>query len=413
MMKTKGGNAMKRWIMHVDMDAFFASVEQRDFPEYRGKPVIIGGKSRRGVVATASYEARKYGVHSAMPVMQARELCPEGIFLPPRFDAYREASEQIHEIMLHYASAYEPISLDEAFLDISGMGIHYPTVGAVGRAIKKEIADKVRLTASVGIAPNKFLAKMASDMNKPDGLCIIPYGKEAQILRPLPVRRLWGVGEVTEKKLIRARFLTIGDIQDAPESRLTALLGSQGSALKRLAFGQDDRPVQARREIKSIGDESTYDEDLIDPDRIDREIAIHSDIVAQRLRKHRRMARTVSLKIRFASFTTVTRAVTLPESTSLQKEIYDAARALLRKIPRKEGIRLIGVACSNLGPEVSMASLFSRDREKKLAAERTIDEIQQKFGKEALRKGFWLTEEEATGKKSRKDSDDAETAKGL
>lgn len=382
---------MKRWIMHVDMDAFFASVEQRDHPEYRGKPVIVGGKSKRGVVATASYEARKFGVRSAMPVGQARELCPEGIFVTPRFDAYREASDRIHEIMLHYSDAYEPISLDEAFLDISGMGIRYPTLGALGRAIKEEIREKVHLVASVGIAPNKFLAKMASDMDKPDGLCIIPYGREAQILAPLPVRRLWGVGAVTEKKLLRAGFRTIADVQNAPEPYLTALLGSQGSVLKRLSLGLDDRPVEAAREIKSIGDESTYDTDLTDAETIDREIAVHSDIVAQRLRKHKKMARTVSLKIRFASFETLTRSVTLPEATSLQEEIYEAAKQLLRKIPRREGIRLIGVTCSHLGPEVSMTSLFSHDREKKLAAERAIDEIQQRFGKNALQKGFWLT----------------------
>ncbi len=215
---------MRRWIMHVDMDAFFASVEQRDFPELRGKPVIVGGKSRRGVVATASYEARRFGVHSAMPITKARELCPHGVFVVPRFDAYREASEEIHEIMLHYADAYEPISLDEAFLDISGMGSQYPTLGAIGRAIKKEIYEKVHLVASVGIGPNKFLAKMASDMEKPDGLTIIPYGKEKEILAPLPVRRLWGVGEVTEKKLLAAGYRLIKDIQDADPRRLKDLL---------------------------------------------------------------------------------------------------------------------------------------------------------------------------------------------
>ena len=169
---------MRRWIMHVDMDAFFASVEQRDDPALQGKPVIVCGKSRRSVVATASYEARSFGVHSAMPLSQAKRLCPHGCFVAPHFEAYREASDAIHQVMLHYADAYEPISLDEAFLDISGMGSQYPTLGSIGRAIKEEIRCAVHLTASVGIAPNKFLAKMASDMNKPDGLCIIPYGRE-------------------------------------------------------------------------------------------------------------------------------------------------------------------------------------------------------------------------------------------
>ena len=381
---------MRRWIMHVDMDAFFASVEQRDFPHLRGKPVIVGGKSRRGVVATASYEARRFGVHSAMPITKARELCPHGVFVVPRFDAYREASEEIHEIMLHYADAYEPISLDEAFLDISGMGSQYPTLGAIGRSIKKEIREKVHLVASVGIGPNKFLAKMASDMEKPDGLTIIPYGKEKEILAPLPVRRLWGVGEVTEKKLLAAGYRTIGDIQATAPGRLKDLLGNQGAFLKQLAFGIDTRPIEAERQVKSIGDESTYDEDLTDKKQIEKEIAMHSDIVARRLRKHDLFARTISLKIRFASFKTVMRSLSLEEGTNLQEDIDRAALALLSRIPLYEGIRLIGVTASNLGPPISMGSLFSEESEKRARAAKAMDEIQAKFGKKALQKGFWI-----------------------
>ncbi len=376
--------------MHVDMDAFFASVEQRDFPELRGKPVIVGGKSRRGVVATASYEARRFGVHSAMPITKARELCPHGVFVVPRFDAYREASEEIHEIMLHYADAYEPISLDEAFLDISGMGSQYPTLGAIGRAIKKEIREKVHLVASVGIGPNKFLAKMASDMEKPDGLTIIPYGKEKEILAPLPVRRLWGVGEVTEKKLLAAGYRLIKDIQDADPRRLKDLLGNQGAFLQELAFGIDRRPIEADRQVKSIGDESTYDEDLTDRKAIEKEIAIHADIVAQRLRKHDLFARTISLKVRFASFKTVMRSLSLEEGTNLQEDIDRAALTLLSRIPVYEGIRLLGVTASNLGPPISMGSLFSEESEKRARAAKAMDEIQAKFGKKALQKGFWV-----------------------
>ncbi len=381
---------MRRWIMHVDMDAFFASVEQRDFPELRGKPVIVGGKSRRGVVATASYEARRFGVHSAMPITKARELCPHGVFVVPRFEAYREASEEIHEIMLHYADAYEPISLDEAFLDISGMGSQYPTLGAIGRAIKKEIREKVHLVASVGIGPNKFLAKMASDMEKPDGLTIIPYDKEKEILAPLPVRRLWGVGEVTEKKLLAAGYRLIKDIQDADPRRLKDLLGNQGAFLQELAFGIDRRPIEADRQVKSIGDESTYDEDLTDRKAIEKEIAIHADIVAQRLRKHNLFARTISLKVRFASFKTVMRSLSLEEGTNLQEDIDRAARTLLSRIPVYEGIRLLGVTASNLGPPISMGSLFSEESEKRARAAKAMDEIQAKFGKKALQKGFWV-----------------------
>lgn len=381
---------MRRWIMHVDMDAFFASVEQRDDPALQGKPVIVCGKSRRSVVATASYEARAYGVHSAMPLSQAKRLCPHGCFVAPRFEAYREASDAIHQVMLHYADAYEPISLDEAFLDISGMGSQYPTLGSIGRAIKEEIRSAVHLTASVGIAPNKFLAKMASDMNKPDGLCIIPYGREREVLAPLPVRRLWGVGSVTEKKLLAAGFRTIANIQEAAQEKLSALLGNQGPLLKALSLGIDERPIISSRQVKSIGDESTYEYDLTDRPTIDREIAIHSDIVAQRLRRHDLAARTISLKIRFASFKTIMRSLSLEEGTNLQETIDSACQTLLSRIPLTEGIRLIGVTASNLGAPLSIPSLFSDKEEKRARAAKAMDSIQQKYGRKALRKGFWL-----------------------
>lgn len=381
---------MRRWIMHVDMDAFFASVEQRDDPALQGKPVIVCGKSRRSVVATASYEARAFGVHSAMPLSQAKRLCPHGCFVAPRFEAYREASDAIHQVMLHYADAYEPISLDEAFLDISGMGSQYPTLGSIGRAIKEEIRCAVHLTASVGIAPNKFLAKMASDMNKPNGLCIIPYGREQEVLAPLPVRRLWGVGSVTEKKLLAAGFRTIADIQEAAPEKLSALLGNQGPLLKALSLGIDERPIISSRQVKSIGDESTYEYDLTDRRAIDREIAIHSDIVAQRLRRHDLAARTISLKIRFASFKTIMRSLSLEEGTNLQETIDSACQALLSRIPLTEGIRLIGVTASNLGAPLSIPSLFSDKEEKRARAAKAMDSIQQKYGRKALRKGFWL-----------------------
>lgn len=381
---------MRRWIMHVDMDAFFASVEQRDDPALQGKPVIVCGKSRRSVVATASYEARAFGVHSAMPLSQAKRLCPHGCFVAPRFEAYREASDAIHQVMLHYADAYEPISLDEAFLDISGMGSQYPTLGSIGRAIKEEIRCAVHLTASVGIAPNKFLAKMASDMNKPDGLCIIPYGREQEVLAPLPVRRLWGVGSVTEKKLLSAGFRTIADIQEAAPEKLSALLGNQGPLLKALSLGIDERPIISSRQVKSIGDESTYEYDLTDRRAIDREIAIHSDIVAQRLRRHDLAARTISLKIRFASFKTIMRSLSLEEGTNLQETIDSACQTLLSRIPLAEGIRLIGVTASNLGAPLSIPSLFSDKEEKRARAAKAMDSIQQKYGRKALRKGFWL-----------------------
>lgn len=378
--------------MHVDMDAFFASIEQREHPEWKGKPVIVGGLSGRGVVSTASYEARRYGVHSAMPMSRARALCPEGIFVKPHFELYKKTSDEIHQIMLHYAAAIEPISLDEAFMDITGMGKQYPTLGAIGRAIKAEIFEKTRLIASAGIAPNKFLAKMASDMDKPDGLTIIPYGREKGILAPLPIRRLWGVGAATERRLTEAGFRTIGDIQRAAPGAVEMAVGSQAALLRALADGIDDRPVRPVREVKSIGDEETYEHDLTDTAEIRRRIAIHSDVVARRLRKKHLAARTVSLKVRFSSFLTVMRSLSFEEATNLQEDIEEAALRLLERIPRTEAVRLTGVTCSNLSPEIDSPSLFPDRRTALRKAARAVDAIQEKYGETAIRKGFYLEE---------------------
>lgn len=378
--------------MHVDMDAFFASIEQREHPEWKGKPVIVGGLSGRGVVSTASYEARRYGVHSAMPMSRARALCPEGIFVKPHFELYKKTSDEIHQIMLHYAAAIEPISLDEAFMDITGMGKQYPTLGAIGRAIKAEIFEKTRLVASAGIAPNKFLAKMASDIDKPDGLTIIPYGREKEILAPLPIRRLWGVGAATERRLTEAGFRTIGDIQRAAPGAVEMAVGSQAALLRALADGIDDRPVRPVREVKSIGDEETYEHDLTDTAEIRRRIAIHSDVVARRLRKKHLAARTVSLKVRFSSFLTVMRSLSFEEATNLQEDIEEAALRLLERIPRTEAVRLTGVTCSNLSPEIDSPSLFPDRRTALRKAARAVDAIQEKYGETAIRKGFYLEE---------------------
>lgn len=378
--------------MHVDMDAFFASIEQREHPEWKGKPVIVGGLSGRGVVSTASYEARRYGVHSAMPMSRARALCPEGIFVKPHFELYKKTSDEIHQIMLHYAAAIEPISLDEAFMDITGMGKQYPTLGAIGRAIKAEIFEKTRLIASAGIAPNKFLAKMASDMDKPDGLTIIPYGREKEILAPLPIRRLWGVGAATERRLTEAGFRTIGDIQRAAPGAVEMAVGSQAALLRALADGIDDRPVRPVREVKSIGDEETYEHDLTDTAEIRRRIAIHSDVVARRLRKKHLAARTVSLKVRFSSFLTVMRSLSFEEATNLQEDIEEAALRLLERIPRTEAVRLTGMTCSNLSPEIDSPSLFPDRRTALRKAARAVDAIQEKYGETAIRKGFYLEE---------------------
>ena len=371
------------------MDAFFASVEQREHPEWRGLPVIVGGLSSRGVVATASYEARRFGVHSAMPITQARRLCPSGIFVHGRFSRYREVSDDIHEIMLHFATEIEPISLDEAFMDISDMGFCYKTVNEIGRAIKKEILEKTGLVASAGIAPNKFLAKMASDMEKPDGLCVIPYGREKEILAPLPVRSLWGVGGVTEKRLLAHGLCKIGDIQALGREKMEDYFGKrQGAELYQLSVGIDNRPVKAPGDPKSIGEEETYETDLFDVIEVKRNIARQSEVVAQRLRKKELAARTVSLKIRFADFTTVTRAKTRPDATALAEEIEETALELLQKIPIRQGVRLTGVTVSGLAKEWENPSLFPGKHEKLRDVTRAMDEIREKFGKEAIQKGL-------------------------
>lgn len=227
----------RRWIMHVDMDAFYASVEQRDNPALKGLPVIVGGLMERGVVATASYEARAYGVHSAMSMKLARRLCPNGVFLPVRMSHYRRISHQIRLILSHYSPFIEPLALDEAFLDVSGMERHYPDIVDMGKAVKEEIRRTTGLVASAGIAPNKFLAKLASDLRKPDGLVWIPYGTERQILAPLPLSRLWGVGKVTEEALQKAGYHTIGDIAAASPEALQPIVGNQAQRIYRLSLG--------------------------------------------------------------------------------------------------------------------------------------------------------------------------------
>ena len=299
---------VRRWIMHVDMDAFYASVEQRDNPELRGRPVIVGGTSDRGVVATASYEARAYGVHSALGTKKARQLCPDGIFLPPRIAYYRTISRQIRKIFEGYSPYIEPLSLDEAFLDISGLYGYYKDVLEVGRAVKKDIKEQTGLVASAGIGPNKFLAKLASDLDKPDGLVCIPYGKEEELLAPLPIRKIWGVGKVTENRLLAAGYDTIGSIAAASPDKLRPLVGNQAERLYELAHGRDYRRVETAQQVKSIGNEQTYENDLVLQEDVDRQLRLLAEEVAHRLRKHGLMGRTITLKIRYNDFTTETRS---------------------------------------------------------------------------------------------------------
>lgn len=319
--------------MHVDMDAFFASIEQLDHPEYKGHPVIVGGLSSRGVVATCSYEARKFGVHSAMPISRAKKLCPDGIYVYPRMDRYKEVSEQIFSIMKEFTPYIEPLSVDEAFLEVSGMSTMYSGPKALGRAIKNRVFEETGLIISAGLGPNKFLAKLASDLDKPDGLVVIPYGREKEILAPLPIKRIWGVGPRTEKILKNGDFHLMRHIQALPdESSLIPLVGNQARRIWELANGIDDRPVETDRKIQSIGAEETYEEDLTDGSAIELEFRYFANRLSKRLRKRNLLGHTVSIKVRYDDFTTVSRQKRLDTPSDHEHVFFETALLLWNKL---------------------------------------------------------------------------------
>ncbi len=388
----------RRWIMHVDMDAFYASVEQRDHPQWRGLPVIVGASERRGVVATASYEARAYGVHSAMAGSIARQRCPQGVFVRPRMHVYREVSALIHEVLYRYAPEIEPLSLDEAFLDISGMGTQFPTLKALGRSVQRDIYDAVGLSASVGIGGNKFLAKLASDLEKPHGLVIIPYEQAQEMIAPLPVRRLWGVGPKLEADLETLGYVTIADVAAADPDQLVRQIGQQGKTLWELAHARDDRPIVAHAPRKSIGEEETFAEDLHADADIRRYLLQASDTVARRLRQKGLVARTVTLKLRYGSYKTLTRSVTLADPIDLPQALSAAVFSLYNKLKLTEGVRLLGVTVSGLLPSgTEPMSLFADGTARERKAQETIDKLQDKYGPTAIRRGFWWDSETTTG----------------
>ena len=324
---------MRRWIMHVDMDAFFASIEQLDHPDYKGHPVIVGGLSSRGVVATCSYEARKFGVHSAMPISRAKKLCPDGIYVYPRMDRYKEVSHQIFSIMKEFTPYIETLSIDEAFLEVSGMSTMYSGPKALGRAIKDRVYEKTGLIISAGLAPNKFLAKLASDLDKPDGLVVIPYGREKEILAPLPIKRIWGVGPRTEKILKTGGFHLMRHIQALPdERRLIPIVGNQARRIWELANGIDERPVETDRKIQSIGAEETYEEDLVDGSAIELEFRYFANRLSKRLRKRNLLGHTVSIKVRYDDFTTVSRQKRLDTPSDHEHVFFETALLLWNKL---------------------------------------------------------------------------------
>ena len=387
--------------MHVDMDAFFASIEQLDHPDYKGHPVIVGGLSSRGVVATCSYEARKFGVHSAMPISRAKKLCPDGIYVYPRMDRYKEVSHQIFSIMKEFTPYIEPLSIDEAFLEVSGMSTMYSGPKALGRAIKDRVYEKTGLIISAGLAPNKFLAKLASDLDKPDGLVVIPYGREKEILAPLPIKRIWGVGPRTEKILKTGGFHLMRHIQALPdESSLIPLVGNQARRIWELANGIDDRPVETDRKIQSIGAEETYEEDLTDGSAIELEFRYFANRLSKRLRKRNLLGHTVSIKVRYDDFTTVSRQKRLDTPSDHEHVFFETALLLWNKLMQDKTsgltfmdppgpIRLLGLTVSGLDEEVPMQdSLFESSKnetENKLAG--VLDSLESKFGETAVMSG--------------------------
>ncbi|MDD4903200.1 MAG: DNA polymerase IV [Candidatus Bipolaricaulis sp.] len=348
----------ERWIGHLDMDAFFASVEQLDEPAYRGKPVIVGGLGPRGVVATASYEARVYGVHSAMPMALAHQRCPDGVFLPGRFERYREVSERVRAIILRATPVIETISLDEAFFDLSH---HGDAVEVAAREIQRSVESETGLTCSVGLAPNRFLAKLASELDKPRGFRVIGPAAVRQTLDPLPVGKLWGVGEVTERRLRGLGLLRVTDLRQADVEFLVREFGSYGERLFELAHGRDDTPIAGEAESRSISRETTYGVDLISPDEIQEEIARMARLVAGSLIEESLLCRTVRIKIRYPDFRTVTRQVRLGVAVDAESVIEAVAVHLLRHRVNLDdrGVRLIGVGVGGLvGTSARQLPLF-------------------------------------------------------
>jgi len=382
-------------ILHVDMDAFYASVEERDRPELQGRPVIVGGTpDGRGVVAAANYEARKFGVHSAMPAARAKRLCPQAVFLRSRLNHYAEVSRQIRDVFHRFTPLVEPLSLDEAFLDATASESLFGSSIEIGRQIKQGISAELQLVASVGVAPNKFLAKMASDLKKPDGFVVVAPDQIQQFLDPLPVGRLWGVGRVTGRVLDRLGVRTIRDVRQLRPETLRKHFGEHGQHLWDLSRGIDDRKVVPDREAKSVSHETTFAEDIDDLETLRAWVLELTEQVARRLRRHELLGRTVQLKVRFSDFRTITRATTLPRPTNGTQEIWQVADKMLStRLPAKHlAVRLLGVGVSGFDhPEQTQRSLFD-DGEHVVQADldQAADQIREKFGAASIARASGL-----------------------
>jgi DNA polymerase-4 len=375
----------QRTILHVDLDAFFAAVEQRDHPELRGKPVVvgIGGSSDRGVVSAASYEARVFGVHSALPIRTARRLCPDCIFVPVDGAKYASVSREVMAILRRFTPLVEPVSIDEAFMDVTASQALFGDGEAIARRIKAAIRTELELTASVGVAATKLVAKIGSDLRKPDGLVVVPPGEEAAFLAPLPISRLWGVGPATAAGLRDFGVVTIGDLAALDRSALVRRFGAHGASLIDRAHGRDADPVSDPDAAKSIGHEHTFDEDTSDPEVLERTLLAMAEGVSGRLRDGGLKASTVTVKVRDSGFNTVTRQRTLPEPTDLTEPIWRAAVELARPEMRGRKIRLVGVTASHIGDREQLG-LFDSSDDRQHRVVRAADELRHRFGTRAV-----------------------------
>ena len=377
---------MKRYIMHIDMDAFFASVEQLDNPELKGKPLIVGGQSNRGVVSTCSYEARKYGVHSAMPMVEARRLCPHAEFLPGRMWRYEEVSREIMRIFHEEAPLVEQLSIDEAFLDVSGMERLSGDVRNVGWRIKERIKNEIGLTCSVGLAPNKFLAKMASDLQKPDGFTVITHEEARSFIAPLPVTKIFGIGGAAKQMLAQFGIATIGQLANADRSILQKVFGKNADKVQHLAMGLDDRPVIPETAPKSIGRETTFEKDLYTFEDCKAAILELSGQTGFRLRNKGYSGRTVTLKVKFKDFKIITRSISSEGDISCDEEIFSLAVKLLKEVAYGNGVRLLGVTVSNL-QDGSCGSLCFEENTKLLQRNAAVDNLKKRFGENIIARG--------------------------
>jgi len=378
-------------IIHIDMDAFYASVEEHDNPELVGRPVIVGGHpQRRGVVSAANYLARRYGVHSAMPTQTAYKRCPEGVFLPVRMARYSEVSQQIHAIFQRYTPVIEPLSLDEAFLDVRGSEGLFGSPVEIARRIQAEIAAELGLVASVGVAPNKFLAKIASDIDKPRGFVVVEAAEVQAFLDPLPITRLWGVGKAAAQRLRGLGLYTVQDIRETPLATLVQALGNHGEHLRELAHGRDERPVVSDREAKSISHETTFAEDVRDRDALLAQLLHLTEQVAWRLRRQGLSGRTVQLKLRYSDFTSLTRSFSLPRPSDRTETLWRAVEQLfLERVPHPlPPIRLIGMGVSGFNTEQpQQEDLFAAAEQQGASRlDELSDAIRERFGNAVLQR---------------------------